>query len=183
MASDKKKQSDKNQTQHEEFVLKILRCQDQLYAYILSLVLHRDQARDLLQQTNVVLLEKECEFEHGTNFPAWACRVAFYEVLSYRRKLCRDRHYFSEKLLTLIADDAELIGRELDERKDALKLCLKSLNESQRKLVETRYSAGGSVKEIAKAANKTPNAISAELHRIRAALAECIRHKLSEAAV
>ena len=126
MASDKKKQSDKSKSQHDEFVLRILGCQDQLYAYILSLVLQRDQARDLLQQTNVVLLEKECEFEPGTKFLNWAYRVAFYEVLGYRRKMSRDRQFFSEKLLALIADDAEVVTGELEERMDALKICLKS---------------------------------------------------------
>lgn len=167
---------------HDEFVLNLVGCQEQLYAYILSLVLRRDNARDLLQQTNVVLLEKESEFEPGSNFAAWACRVAFYEVLGYRRKMGREKHFFSEQLLSLIAEDAEMVSAELGDRMDALKECLNSLNETQRKLVQSRYQAGGSVKELAKIAQKTPNAISAELHRIRNALAECIRHRLERAA-
>lgn len=163
---------------HEEFVLKILECQGQVYAYILSLVLNRERARDLLQQTNVVLLEKESEFELGTNFGAWACRVAFYEVLSYRRSMSRDRHLFNEQLLTLIAEDAEGITVEAEDRLEALRICLGKLSKSQQQLVQARYRKGGSVKEIATVVEKTPNAISAELHRIRNALADCISQRL-----
>ena len=70
---------------HDQFVLEIIAAQSRLYAYILSLVLNREKARDILQQTNLVLLEKEREFEWGTNFGAWASRVAYYEVLTDRR--------------------------------------------------------------------------------------------------
>ncbi|MEM9353118.1 MAG: sigma-70 family RNA polymerase sigma factor [Planctomycetota bacterium] len=166
---------------HEAFVLQIVEHQQRLYAYICSLVLNRDRARDLLQQLNVVLLEKEADFEAGTNFGAWSSKVAFYEVLAYRRRQGRDRHLFSEELLSMIADEAEDVTSDLEDRLAALRDCLDKLDEPQRQLVESRYGPGGSVKEIAKLSQKTPGAISAELFRIRNALADCIGRRLGGA--
>ena len=168
---------------HEEFVLSLVNCQGSLYAYILSLVLNRDRARDLLQQTVIVLLEKEQEFQPGTNFTAWAFRVAYYEVLADHRNRKRERHLFSEQLLSLISEDAQQISSESEDRLDALRKCLGKLTESQRQLVQDRYSSNGSVQDIAQRAKKKPGAISVELHRIRNALADCINRRLRESVV
>ncbi len=163
---------------HDQFVLEIIAAQGRLYAYILSLLLNRERAHDVLQQTNIVLLEKESEFQWGTNFGAWACSVAFYEVLSERRSRTRDRHLFNDDLLALIAVDAEAESLSIDQRREALESCLKGLTDSQRKLLNARYGPGGSVEEMARILDKTPGAISAMLHRIRAKLAKCIEHRL-----
>ncbi|MEQ8616480.1 MAG: sigma-70 family RNA polymerase sigma factor [Lacipirellulaceae bacterium] len=164
--------------EHDRFVLEIIAAQGRLYAYILSLLLDRDRAHDVLQQTNIVLLEKESEFQWGTNFGAWACSVAFYEVLSERRSRTRDRHLFNDELLALIAVDAEAEALSIDQRRVALEACLKGLTQPQKELLTARYAPGGSVEEMADVLNKTPGAVSAMLHRIRAKLAKCIAHRL-----
>ena len=163
---------------HDQFVLEIIAAQSRLYAYILSLVLDRDKARDILQQTNLVLLEKEREFEWGTNFGAWASRVAYFEVLTDRRTNQRDRHLFSDELLSLIAVRVESDTENMDERTSALRDCFNKLTEKQRQLIENRYGPGGSVAELSKSVNKTPGAISAMLYRIRSSLADCIERRL-----
>ena len=163
------------------FVLEIIGAQGRLYAYILSLLLDRDRAHDVLQQTNLILLEKESEFQWGTNFGAWACSVAFYEVLSERRSRSRDRHLFNDDLLALIAVDAEAESLSVDQRREALEKCLQTLTRPQRNLLTARYGPGGSVEGMAEALKKTPGAVSAMLHRIRAKLAKCIEYRLQAA--
>lgn len=163
---------------HDQFVLEIIAAQGRLYAYILSLLLDRDRAHDVLQQTNIVLLEKESEFQWGTNFGAWACSVAFYEVLTERRSRTRDRHLFNDELLALIAVDAEAESLSIDQRREALKACLQGLTSPQKELLAARYGPGGSVEEMALVLEKSPGAVSAMLHRIRAKLAKCIEHRL-----
>lgn len=164
------------------FVLQIIDEQPRLYSYILSLVLDRERARDILQQTNLVLLEKEADFSPGTNFRAWACRIAYFEVLAERRERNRDRHLFSEELLALIAVNAGSGISRAEDRQAALRQCLAKLAPEQRELVSARYRPGGSVARMAESMHKTPGAISAALHRIRVALASCIENRLKEAA-
>lgn len=164
----------------DEFVLEMINCQSRLYAYVLSLVFDKDRARDVLQQSNLILLEKKHEYQPGTAFGAWACKIAFYEVLAERRRNQRDRHMFSDELLALVAARSEHLTDNLDRRAEALEECVALLSDNQRQILLARYSPGGSVAEIAKAAQKTPGAISVVLHRVRNALLDCVQRKLNQ---
>lgn len=167
----------------DQYVLQMIRCQAKLYAYILSLSLNRELARDILQQTNVVLLEKETEFQAGTNFDAWACRVAYYEVLSMRRNRSRERHLYNDELLSLIAVSAQGVVENLSEREVALRKCLDQLPKGRRDLLRARYESGVSINDLSQRLQKTSGAISAALHRCRVALMECIDKRLARAAI
>lgn len=163
---------------HEAFVLLVINAQNRLYAYILSLVLDKERARDILQQTNLVLLEKEIGFTHGTEFFAWAARVAFYEVLADRRRRVRDRHLFSDELLAAVASESLRTAGAIEERTEALRHCLSKLSNTNRDLLMQRYRPDGSVAGIAESLGKTPGALSAILHRLRSGLVDCIERKL-----
>ncbi len=162
----------------DEFVISMINCQRRLYAYVLSIVFDKERAREIVQQANLVLLQKKSDYQPGTNFGAWACKIAFYEVLADRRRRQRDRHLFNEETLARVATQAERASVHADQRIEALEGCLEELDSEQRQLVRDRYSPGGSVSSIAESANKSPAAISSLLYRIRLALDECIGRKL-----
>ncbi len=168
-----------NQGGHDEFVLLVINTQPRLYAYILSLVFNKERAQDILQQTNLVLLEKETDFTHGTEFFAWSARVAYYEVLADRRRRARDRHLFSDELLAVVAAESSKTLATLEDRSDALRECLDKLTSAHREILMRRYRPGSSVAEIAASLGKTPNALSALLHRLRSGLVDCVGRKLS----
>ena len=90
----------------DEYILELTQCQQRLYGYIFRRVANRDQAMEVLQQTNLVLCRKADDFEPGTNFNAWAATVAHYQILSYRKTLARDRLVFTEDVLAAI-DEGE----------------------------------------------------------------------------
>lgn len=163
----------------EEFLLELMAAQSKLCVYILSLIIDKQRANDVLQQTNVVLLEKSADYQPGTNFMAWACKIAYYEVLAESRRRQRDRHVFDDEVLSLLAEDARAQIDELNDRAVALDTCLKKLTSEQRRTLIERYSPGGSVQTMAKARGRTPNAVSLTLHRLRTALADCIRRQLA----
>ncbi len=164
----------------ERFVREITRCQNSVFAYILSLAPDPDTARDILQDTNVVLWQKAHEFEEGTEFMAWACTVARYEVLAHRRDHQRDRHIFGDALLATIAEQAVELPSEPDERARAFEDCLADLPPKQRALIAARYQPGASVKAMAQARGQSPAALSVSLSRIRKSLAGCVEGKLSK---
>ena len=76
----------------EELVGQLTACQGKLYGYIMSLLPDAHQARDVLQETNLVIWRKAAEYEAGTNFGAWVSRIAFYQVMAHRSRQKRDRH-------------------------------------------------------------------------------------------
>ena len=88
----------------DEFVTLLTQAQQTLYACILSLLPDRVAANDVLQETNLTLWHKAEDFEPGTNFLAWATRIARYHVLNYRRKRQRDRLVFDEALFAELCD-------------------------------------------------------------------------------
>jgi RNA polymerase sigma-70 factor, ECF subfamily len=162
-----------------QFAELVLGNQRKLYAYILTLVPDPDSACDVLQQTNVVLWRDSKRFGEGTNFLSWAFRVAYFQVLDYREKRQRDRLRFDKELLDeLAAGSSQQNGDEVDQRLEALRKCLSELPETQRGLVQRRYSEGVSVAAMAKTEGQTAGSLAVCLHRIRRALLDCIQRRL-----
>ena len=76
-----------------------------VYKYILMLLADPHATQEVFQETSVTLWQKFEEFEPGSNFFAWACRVAYFEVMKYRQTCRRDRLRFGEDMLRTLADD------------------------------------------------------------------------------
>ena len=162
----------------DEFVTLLTAAQPSLYACILALLPDRAAARDLLQETNLTLWRKVDDFEAGTNFLAWACRIARYHILNHRRKALNDRLVFDEALFAELADRQAERVEEFDFRGEALRRCLEKLPAVQRALVEQRYAPDGSVQRLAAAQGKSEGAISQTLYRLRETLLNCVRQTL-----
>lgn len=164
----------------DEFVSLLTASQPALYACILSLLPDRAAAQDVLQETNLTLWHKADDFEAGTNFMAWASRIARYHVLNQRRKSHRDRLVFDEHLI------AELCERQADRIEDVnryaelLRDCLNRLSPDQREVLTQRYAPGGSVKQIAAARGQSVGAISQLLYRLRETLLNCVSERMQE---
>src|ERR1700761_39547 len=78
----------------------------QVYAYILMLLPHWADADEAFQETSRVLWEKFDQFEVGTDFTAWACRIAYFKVLDVRARRQRGPLSFSDEFLDAL--DREL---------------------------------------------------------------------------
>lgn len=165
-----------------DFIRHITASQNRLYAYILSLLLDLDAAEEVLQRTNLVLWEKAGEFEPGSDFGAWACKVAYFEVLAYRRDAGRDRLCFDDDLLRELAEAAPQQTEDMDERRRALLRCLAGLDSQQAALVRKRYSSGNSIEQISELLGTTKAAVVSSLYRIRRSLLECVQGKLAREA-
>lgn len=167
---------------NDQFIRDLTNCQNRLYAYILTLLPDPERARDVLQETNVVLWRKAGEFKTGTNFGAWACKIAYFEVLTERQRRRRDRHVFDEEMIAQLARHTEQRLGRLDDRSLALDECLQQLTRQQRDRLMARYSSGGSVLAMAEELGETPGAVATALYRIRTALLKCIENKLAGSA-
>lgn len=167
---------------NEPFVHDLIAAQARLYAYILSLVLHRDAADEVLQNTNVVLCRKADEYDRIENFAAWACRVAHFEVLTHRKRLGRDPLIFDGELLDVLSREAGPATEDVAARQRALADCLDELSTGRRELVLDRYRPGGSVKQLADKLSRPAASVSQTLYRIREALLVCIERRLKEGA-
>lgn len=164
----------------DPFVLALTEAQPRLYAFVFKRLLNAEQARDVLQETNLVLWRRAREFQPGTHFMAWAYRIAHFQVLALRQKKAREKLFFSDELLNLLLEE-EVDEAELkQDRLAALQQCLDQAGDGPRALIAKRYAEGLPVQQIAAQLSKTANAISRSLYRIRLALMECVERARRE---
>jgi RNA polymerase sigma-70 factor, ECF subfamily len=179
-ATEKKMLDNSTAERLERYVQRLTDCQNRLYAYVLMLLPNHDAAADVLQETNLVLWRKADEFVEGTEFGAWACRIAHFQVLAWFRDAKRDRLVFDQQLLDALGAEAETLIVEMDDRRRALRLCMVQLSEHERQLLRRRYEMGWSIKEIARELGVSPGAVATNLYRIRNELLLCIEKNLDE---
>ena len=164
--------------QNEQFVSLLTRYHQRIYLFILSLVCNQSEADDLLQETTLILWQKFGEFEQGTNFKAWAFRVAYLKILQYRERQGHERLQFDEQYLHRMADMAVAMPDTVDQRREALARCLAKLSEKKRQMIRSRYRAGGSEKAAAQELGCSLHAIHKALTRVRRTLQDCVHIKL-----
>lgn len=150
-----------------------------LYLYICSLVHRTDDATDVLQETNLALWRDAQKSLDAKDFRPWAYRVAYHQVLAYRKRRSRDRLHFDESLLQQLAKDAQAPVERVDAYQEALRLCSRKLPPQKRRMLAMRYTSALSLQAIAQQLGSSVMAVSQSLRRIRIVLLDCIRDVLS----
>lgn len=151
-----------------------------LRGFILSLMPASPDVDDVLQETNIILWQKRDSFEEGTNFMAWACTIAKFQVMRHLGSNKKHRNSsFSDEFLRDFSD--ALTPEDSKKAKlQALDACLEKLNDKQRKLLITRYTPGKSLKDYAAGINTTAEVLRVTLFRIRQSLRNCIENQLKQ---
>jgi RNA polymerase sigma-70 factor, ECF subfamily len=153
--------------------------QRRLYLYTLTLLPTSIDAEDVLQEANLVLWRKFDQYRPDTNFFAWACRIIHYEVLKYRERHARAAKLLEPDVLDRLAQLAVEQVEHLDEfHRQALIDCMARLSLGDREVLRQRYVEALAVRAMAAAMNRSPNAVSKSLGRIRRLLLDCIRDSL-----
>ena len=174
--------SETNPASSGEFIRLFLQNERRIYAFIVSLLPDLTDAEDVLQETSVVLWEKFDQFQPGTNFVSWACKIAHFKVLKHFDKKKRGGLRFNEQTLQEIADEASAMTAELDDRHVALADCLKKLPKKDRDLLNRRYAKETPVKTLAEEVGRSVHAIYKALPRIHGLLFDCISRRLTREA-
>ena len=149
-------------------------------AHVLTLVFHEHDADEVFQETCTTLLQKFDQYQAGTDFRAWACRIAYYKVLKLRERQMRSPQLFSRELLEAVDEELIVMSDELDTRSDALARCREKLNERDRQLLSRYYSDGATAKRVAQILRWSTDKLYRTLRRIHDQLFDCIRRTLAE---
>ena len=90
--------------QEEELCAMLQAHQVPLRNFIGVICPNRDAVDDILQDTSRVIWEKRHEFESGTNFGAWARRIAQIQTMSYLKSSQRKSWFqFDTELVGVLA--------------------------------------------------------------------------------
>ncbi len=153
--------------------------QRRVFGYIYTLVPDRHDAEDILQETSVVICEKFDQFRPGSDFVAWACQIAYWEVRRARQKYARSKVVFNQEVVDAVAQTAAEMTVEVSARHEALAQCLQKLHARDRELVLTRYEPGCGVELAAQRSGRSLEAAYKALGRIRKLLLDCVTNHLS----
>ena len=169
--------------QLQEFVAQLTKNQGRIRAFIVTLMPGSPDVGDVLQETNLTLWKSRERFSPGTNFLAWAFKVARLEVLHYRARMKRakrnDGILLSEELMDLIVEDIPESG-DYEVYLKALESCKSKLSKEQRELLEIRYHSGCSLEQFAQQTGRKASVLRVTLLRIRTALRLCIEQSLPQ---
>ena len=153
--------------------------QRRIFGYIYTLVPNRTDAEDILQETSLVVCEKFDQFKPGTDFAAWACQIAYWEVRRSRQKFARAKVIFNQEVVDAISETAVELAPERSARHEALAKCLQKLHPRDRELLMTRYEPGSGVEEAAQRSGRSMEAAYKALARLRKLLHDCVTNQLS----
>lgn len=165
----------------EQFVSLLARHHSLIRGFIGTLLPHQTDAEDVFQQTCLVLWRKWNTFDREQSFSSWACGIAFYEVKNFQRVQSRDRLYFSDEVLALIAEHQPKSVTDTDRQKQALEDCIQKLESDNRQLVLDCYHGQQTIKEVAAQLGRSSDAVYKKLSRLRLRLMECMQQSLQSA--
>lgn len=168
--------------EEEVFVSRLLMYQDDVYAYIVSLLPRRADAEEVAQQTALVLWRSRQQFDTRRDYLPWAFGIARNEVRRRLRNGDAKQVCFSPEMIDELASAPEHISPGIAAQRDALEECLGELGATQRQFVERCYQGSSSIKAIAGEMETSPTALYLRLHRLRKVLLDCVSRKMAAGA-
>lgn len=166
----------------ETFLVRLTGVQCDLHAYLAYLVGNREEAKDVLQETNLVLWREAARYDEDKPFLPWAKSVAYYQALSHLKKRSRSKLVFDEDMLLLLASVDERRQDDMQERLRLLDGCFDKLTGLQQSVMKFRYFHAWPIRRLAKKFAFSEAAASMLLTRVRRQLAQCIESRMGEGA-
>lgn len=162
----------------QQFLKLFLANQKRIFGFIVSLVPNSANADDIMQETVGIMWQKFHTFEIGTNFSAWAISIARHKIFQFREKQLKNCARFSNKAIAEIISRSKDIQDSMDDRMDALQVCLKKLKVQDRYLVQMRYEKDIQTKQLAQQQGRSVNGLYKTMTRIHRVLQQCVQRTL-----
>jgi RNA polymerase sigma-70 factor (ECF subfamily) len=164
-----------------DFLRLFVRHQQEIYAYILTLVPHVHDADDLFQEGMTVMWRKFDQFEPGTNFAAWGVQIMRFQILDYRRRQARSKQVLVEdSLFETLMKYLPTIQDEMAARIEALRKCQSLLDDRAKRIIKMRYEQNTPAEEIASYLKVSRRHVYHILGQINGVLLRCMRRTLAE---
>jgi RNA polymerase sigma-70 factor (ECF subfamily) len=163
-----------------DFLRLLMANQKRIYTFILGMVPNHEDADDLFQETVLVMWSKFDSFARGTSFTAWGFTIAKYQILSARKKYSRTGKQFSEAALEMLQKDSVHFVGQIDSWMQALRGCIRKLNQRDYELIRMRYEDEITIKTIAERIGRSVQSVYKRIARIHDALLQCVRRTIAK---
>lgn len=143
------------------------------------MVYNFQDAKDVLQDTNLILCEKQNLFDpNKAELKTWAFKIARYQIMGFLTKRKRNKISFDSELIGDMMDSS--INHEFHKyEKEALEISYKNLPDHMKEIANLRFKQNYSMKKISKTLNRPIGSVSATLFRIRENLAKSTKTNIN----
>ena len=162
----------------DDFSRLLVRYDRALFRYILTFVSRHGDAEEILQRVATVLWRKFSEYDRTRDFFPWASRVAYFEILKFRTEAARNRLFFREDVLEVLAETRQIQSPVLEAQQQALQECLGKLSADSAALLQRRYCDSETVVAMAIEKGTTAKTLYRRLDRLRDMIADCIERRV-----
>ena len=162
----------------DEFVKLTLEHEGRFFSVVLAMLPGCADAEDIVQEAITVMWQKSEQFQPGTDFGAWGCRIVQLKVMEHLRKWRGDGVVLSHEALEMVALDLEKSADDLAARATALKDCLKKLEPTARELITIRFHPKMTLKKTAKQLGKSEPTIRKSVRKLLRQLERCVERTL-----
>lgn len=168
------------QVTSEQLLALLTSHQRRLVGFLRALVPNRTDAEEILQEVNLYIWQHADEFQPGTDFAAWALKIAHFCVLTARKRRSRDRLLFDDVLLERLATTSHSFDAKSNRHQDALEICLRKLAPREHDLVAQLYGDSDTTPQsLAKQLGRSLKGLHVSVYRIRMKLLECIQRTIA----
>lgn len=167
-----------NGPKEDKFFRLFYASQNDIFTYIITLVPNSVDADDIFQETCSLMWRKFDDFQEGTYFSGWACKIAYYIILEYRRKTYRNPIRYSSETLKQLSESYADYRKDNKLRIELLNDCLRNLSDKERFLIQQRYNNSLSIKAIADQIGVSINMVYKSLAKVHYFLLECVQRSI-----
>ena len=132
-----------------QFMRLLAQNERRLAAYVLALVPHWADADEIVQETKIRLWQQFGDYRPDESFAAWACAIAKFQVMTYRKRMGRERARFSDEFAGAVAEQIASVGN-VTAREAALADCLEKLSPNNRDIVRRYYAGQSHIDDLAR---------------------------------
>jgi RNA polymerase sigma-70 factor, ECF subfamily len=155
-----------------------------LMAFLFTLVRDPHLAEDLFQEVWVQFDKAQRKGQSITHVPAWCRGVARHLFSHHIRSRQRSPVIMDEELVALVElafEENADAQSETEEKLAAVRICMDTLPLRSRSILRLRYEEGLPSSEIATRLKMKVESIHVALCRLRQAVGQCARQRLTEA--
>ena len=160
----------------EEYLKLLAEYEYSIKIYIITMIPRIYDADDIMQDVRLTMWKKFDTFEQGTNFKAWALKIAYFKIMDFRKRKGRENKklMFTDEFYDAVDSASKKINFEEAGKRQSLQSCINKLQSPHRQMIMMRYKNKLSIEQISKEMGRTVTATYRVISRIRASLKKCI---------
>ena len=162
----------------QQMTIEWTRAQPSVRRFVSSFLRDRAAVDDVLQEVALVVVEKFEDWDPQRPFAGWALGIARRVVLAHLRRKYRECNIEFSDAIDQVALSFERLEPQAELMKDSLADCLRQVGGRSHQVLSLRYTEGLELKQVAERLGMTASNVGVMLHRVRAALRECVDNKL-----